>query len=722
MNGQALGLTSGLIELEGVGPRRARQMAALGLTNIGKLVAHLPIRHEWHEPVRPISQLAEGEQATALGEVTATRLAGRYPKQRLEAKLTDESGSIDLVWFNGAFLRHTIQPGVRLRVRGKVVLYNHHLKLNNPMFDVLPEVDDDKPEPADALDRRLVPVYPAGEGLKSQAIAQAIARALPIALPLIEDHLPEDFRQSRAMPQLREAYRMQHAPADDDEVASSRRRLAYDELLMLQLGVHLRRAQLRQAGNAIALRADEALHERILARLPYTPTPGQLQAMRELAADLSKTTPANRLIQGDVGSGKTMVAAYAMLMAVASGCQAAIMAPTEVLAEQHERSLRAMLHKADVRVAMLTGSLNAADRQRVLADIALGHADIVVGTHALLTESVRFKSLALAIIDEQHRFGVQQRAALREKAGDTIPHTLVMTATPIPRTIAISVLGDLDITTIADMPPGRAAVHTELVPTAARDWAYAQLRQHVEKAGRAFVIAPAIGGDEHQLEIADPPADQSDADTPKEPFVGVVDLARELEKGHLAGLKLGILHGRMNTATREAVMERFRAGDTKVLIATTIVEVGVDIPGVTCMVVEQADRFGLAQLHQLRGRLGRGQVPQGLSPTCLLVADATTDIGTQRLKAIAHTTDGFKLAEADFALRGPGELFGSRQWGALPLRVADLVKDAKLLELARRDARAWVDRSPNLANPEDAVLKKRVLRTVGQWLGLADVG
>ena len=722
MTEQALSLTSPLMLLGGIGPRRARQMAALGLTNIGKLVAHLPARHEWHEPARRINQLVVGQQASTSGEVTATRLVGQYPRRRLEAKLTDDTGSIDLVWFNGAFHRHTVQPGVVLRVRGKVALYNHHPRLNNPLFEVVPEDEPGKPKDTGPDDRRLVPVYPAGEGLKSQAIAQAIARALPIALPLIEDHLPEDFRDSRAMPELREAYRMQHAPADDDEVGASRRRLAYDELLMLQLGVHLRRAQLRQAGNAIALRADEALHERILARLPYTPTPGQLQAMRELAADLSKTTPANRLIQGDVGSGKTMVAAYAMLMAVASGCQAAIMAPTEVLAEQHERSLRAMLHKADVRVAMLTGSLNAAERQRILADLALGHADIVVGTHALLTESVRFKSLALAIIDEQHRFGVQQRAALREKAGDTIPHTLVMTATPIPRTIAISVLGDLDITTIADMPPGRAAVHTEVVPKASRDWAYAQVRHHVENGGRAFVIAPAIGGDEHQLELDQSPSDTPEGDTPREPFVGVLDLARELEQGHLAGLQTGVLHGRMNTATREAVMERFRAGETRILIATTIVEVGVDVPGVTCMVVEQADRFGLAQLHQLRGRLGRGQVPQGLQPTCLLVADATTDIGAQRLKAIARTTDGFKLAEADFALRGPGELFGSRQWGALPFRVADLVLDAKLLELARRDARAWVDRSPNLANPEDAVLKKRVLRTVGQWLGLADVG
>lgn len=717
MTEQTLSLTSPLIELHGVGPRRAKQLAALGLTNIGKLIAHLPMRHEWHEPTRPIAELTEGEQCSAVGEVTSTRMAGRFPKQRLQAKLTDDSGSVDLVWFYGGYLRSQIQPGVRLRVQGKVATYNHHPQLANPTFDVLPEAEEGDSSD-DGLDRRLVPVYSAGEGLKSKAIADAITAALPAALPHIEDHLGAAFRDHHALPELREAYRMQHAPADEDELAVSRRRLAYDELLMLQLGVQLRRAELRQAGRAVALRADEELHERIVSRLPYTPTPGQLAAMRELAGDLAQTMPANRLIQGDVGSGKTMVAAYAMLMAVATGHQAALMAPTEILAEQHERSLRAMLKKADVRVAMLTGALSNAERQHVLADLAMGHTDIVVGTHALLTDVVKFKSLALAIIDEQHRFGVHQRAALREKAGETIPHTLVMTATPIPRTIAISVLGDLDVTTIGDMPPGRQPVHTEHVPKASRDWAYARLREHVRGGGLAFVIAPAIGGSSQQLELVEP----SESNTDKEPLVGVVDLIKELEADPLKGVRCGLLHGKMPTATREAAMERFRSGEAPVLVATTIVEVGVDVPGATCMVVEQADRFGLAQLHQLRGRVGRGGMPEGLRAECLLVADPTTEVGAKRMEAITKTTDGFKLAEADFALRGPGEMFGSRQSGALPLKVADLVRDAELLELARRDAQDWVKRSPKLGNAEDAVLKRRVLRTVGEWLGLADVG
>jgi ATP-dependent DNA helicase RecG len=720
-------LTSGLVELQGVGPRRAKQLAALGLTNVGKLIAHLPFRHEWHEPIQNIANLTEAANASASGEITSTRLAGRYPKQRLEAKLTDDTGSIDLVWFNGGFLRKQIQPGVHVRVQGRVASFNHRLQMANPTFDLLPDPQTtatDQPQATAAPnDRRLVPVYPAGEGLKSPAIAAAIRSAIDAgALLHVEDHLAPDYREHRALPVLADAYRMQHAPADEDEVALSRRRLAYDELLMLQLGVQLRRAQLRQQGKAIALRADEQLHQRILARLPYTPTPGQLAAMAELAQDLAQDTPANRLIQGDVGSGKTMVAAYAMLMAVATGHQAALMAPTEILAEQHGRSLTQMLARADARVALLTGAMPQAQRSRVLADITMGHADIVVGTHALLTEHVRFKSLALAVIDEQHRFGVQQRAALREKAGGAIPHTLVMTATPIPRTIAISVLGDLDVTTINDMPPGRQPVRTEHITKQARPWAYERLRHHVEHGGRAFVVAPAIGDGAQQLGL-----DASDTFEPAEgnapePLVGVLELKKELEQSHLAGLRIGLLHGKMPTDAREATMERFRTGDIQVLIATTIVEVGVDIPAATCMLVEQADRFGLAQLHQLRGRVGRGAVPQGLHAECLLVANPTTDLGQQRLQAITSTTDGFKLAEADFTLRGPGELFGSRQSGALPLRVADLVRDAKLLELARRDAQQWVKDSPELGGEHNKVLRRRVFRTVGQWLGLADVG
>jgi len=716
----AIELTSGLESLPGVGRTRARQLAALGLTNVGKLIAHLPARHERHEPTRPIAQLEIGTAGAAVGEVTATRVAGRYPKQRLEARLADETGSIDLVWFGGAYLRERIQPGVRLAVRGVVRLFNHHPQMANPRFSVL----SDNPAGAQGggdsagaeAGRRLVAVYPAGEGLRSVAVERAIASALPQALPLIEEHLPEDFRRHRGLPTLAEAYRMQHQPANEGEVASSRRRLAYDELLMLQLGVQLRRAAIRRAGLAVALRHDGAVHRRILSRLPHELTPGQHRVVGEVAQDLAGTTPANRLVQGDVGSGKTMVAAYAMLMAAASGKQAALMAPTEVLADQHERSLRAMLTRAEVRFGLLTGSTPGPERRALLDGLASGEVDIVVGTHALLTEGVDFHDLAVAIIDEQHRFGVHQRAALRDKVGHRggIPHTLVMTATPIPRTIAISLLGDLDVSTIDDLPPGRTPVRTELVPTASRALAYERLRERVESGGRAFVVAPAIGGGDRQLtlEADDRPTAVGG------PLTGVQELAEELAQGPLAGLRVGVLHGRMPRAAREAVMERFRAGEVSVLVATTIIEVGVDVPEATCMVVEQADRFGLAQLHQLRGRVGRGAG----RARCMLVADPPTPEAHQRLEALCRTHSGFELADVDLSLRGPGELFGSRQTGAPPLRVADLTRDHELLELARRDAAGWIERSPQLQGEDMAVLRRRVLRTVGPWLGLADVG
>ncbi|MEO1008196.1 MAG: ATP-dependent DNA helicase RecG [Planctomycetota bacterium] len=711
-----IGLASPLVAIPRVGPRRAQQLAALGLTNVGKLVAHLPSRHEWREAEAPITEIQPGGIASAVGEVTATRIAGRYPRQRLEAKLTDGTGAIALVWFNGAYLKRTIQPGVRLRVQGRVAEFDHRPQMANPAFTVLPEAEEaDAPAPTPG-ERRLWPVYPAGEGLKPDAIAEIIAAALPHALPLIDDHLPEAFRKDRGLPTLADAYRMQHAPADEDEVAASRRRLAYDDLLLLQLGVQLRRGQLRRSGRAPALRADDEVRRRILQRLPHELTAGQRHAAGEIADDLSQSTPCNRLVQGDVGSGKTLVAAYAMLLAVASGHQAALMAPTEVLAEQHAQSLRAMLQRADVRLALLTGTVPEPERASMLAALEAGEIDLVVGTHALLTDRVRFRSLAVAIIDEQHRFGVEQRAALRAKAGDeSAPHTLVMTATPIPRTVAVTLLGDLDVSTIDDLPAGRKPVRTEHVPYAARSSAYARVRACVDRGERAFVVAPAIGGEDAQLALVPAGADDG---ANRGGLVGVADLAEELGSGPLNGVRLGVLHGKIPTRARDAIMERFRIGEIQVLVATTIIEVGVDVPEASCIVIEQADRFGLAQLHQLRGRVGRG----GQDAECMLLADPATEDGTGRISAMCRTNSGFELADADFALRGPGELFGSRQSGALPFKVADLVRDADLLELARRDAVAWIERSPTLSRGEDAVLRRRVMRTVGDWLGLADVG
>ncbi|MFA6045677.1 MAG: ATP-dependent DNA helicase RecG [Phycisphaerales bacterium] len=682
-------------------PRMAALVRTLGLTNLGRLVAHLPMRHERMEAETTINQLASGSIISTRGEITATRpVMGRRP--RFEAVLLDHTGRLDLVWFNALYMRDKIHPGVRVRVQGKVSRRGPGLQAVNPKIEVI-AAEGEEPAEHEAAWR---PVYPASENVNSVSIWRAIKKVLPVALPLIEEHLPEAFRREREMPTLAEAYRMQHEPTSEAEILGSRRRLAYDEFLLLQLGVHMRRAHLRERLRAPALRFSEGIDKDIRARLPFTLTAGQESAVREIAADLSRATPTNRLIQGDVGSGKTMVALYAMLMAVASNMQASLMAPTEILAEQHFEGLSRILKGSRVRLALLTGGTAKNERDALLARLAAGDIDLLIGTHALLTEDVRFKELAVAVIDEQHRFGVHQRARLRASATDdkSTPHVLVMTATPIPRTLAITLFGDLDISVVRGLPPGRTPIETETVGAELRRDAYEDVAARVARGEQAYVVVPAI--------------EPGEAGTGGEPIRDVRTVQTELESRWLKGVRIASMHSRLARDTREATMERFRLGEIKVLVATTVIEVGVDVPNATAIVVEQADRFGLAQLHQLRGRVGRGL----LLSKCWLIADPVTPEGEQRLAVMCATTDGFVLAEKDLEIRGPGEVFGTRQSGLPPFKVADLMRDRALLDMARRDAAAWVKRSPVLAYPEEAVLRRRLLKSYGDTLGLADVG
>ncbi|HRQ71471.1 MAG TPA: ATP-dependent DNA helicase RecG [Phycisphaerales bacterium] len=696
-----LTLLSPLTQVQGVGLRRAEMLATLGITSLGRLVAHLPTRHERHEEERPIAELTPGQIVSTRAEVTATRVIDRRPRPRFEAVLHDGTGRLDVVWFNQTFLAQRIHPGHHLRVQGTLRRVGNKLQLANPRWEIIPESGGPAPREA-----RLRPIYPASEQVKSWEIEAAVRAVLPSALPLIEDHFPEAFRRERALPALAEAYRMMHEPKDEDEVRAARRRLAYDELLFLQLAVFMKRRQLRSESRAPALKWTEAIDRHIRQRFPFTLTPGQEEALAEVVRYLTSETPANRLIQGDVGSGKTVIALYAMLLAVAGGRQAALMAPTELLAEQHFGLITASLEGSRVRVELLTGSMPRAERESALARIASGDADLLVGTHALLTESVRFRSLALAVIDEQHRFGVHQRAMLRQKGadGDTTPHVLVMTATPIPRTLAITLFGDLDVSTIRGLPPGRRPVTTRVVAPEKRREVYEFVRRRIETGGQAYIVVPTIGdepGGVGEGEIAD-----------------VRSVLRELEAGPLAGMRLAALHGRLKRSTRDHVMARFRAGLVHALVATTVIEVGVDVPNASVMVVEHADRFGLAQLHQLRGRVGRGS----RRSVCILIADGSTPESQQRLRVLAETNDGFVLAERDLEIRGPGEVFGARQSGAAALRVADLMRDRDLLTLARRDARDWIDRSPRLDRLDESILRRRVLKAHGAEFGLGDVG
>jgi ATP-dependent DNA helicase RecG len=699
-----------LADVPGIPAPVARTLADMGVTNVGRLLAYLPTRHERQEAEADIDRIVPGQLASARGEITAIRRAGKGRKVRVEAVLMDETGRLDLVWFNAAYMVSRIEPGMRVRVQGDARRRGPGLQMANPKMTIV----RDGAEPA-TLEERLRPVYPATADITSQQIEKAVRVILEPALALLEDHLPEDFRKTHSLVGLADAYRGMHAPTADEHTTSGRRRLAYDELLLLQLGVQIKRAQLRHKTKAPALKHTAAIDRHIRARLPFALTPSQESVVAEVARDLSGEVPANRLIQGDVGSGKTAVAAYAMLLAVASGHQAAFMAPTTLLAEQQHASISSMLEGSKVRVLLLTGSMPAREREDARRALAEGKADIVFGTHALLTEDVRFKSLAVAIVDEQHRFGVHQRARLRAKGEDeaTTPHVLVMTATPIPRTLAITLFGDLDISTIEKPPPGRKPIKTRVVGREMRGEVYRFVLERLEKGEQAYVVCPAVGGDEEEKPLV-----ESGEQLAALELTDVASLAAELRATHLAGKRLAEIHGRLKPDARVEIMRNFRAGKIDALIATTVIEVGVDVQNATVMVVENADRFGLSQLHQLRGRVGRGTK----GGACILVGEPRTEEAKQRLEVIAATSDGFKLAERDLEIRGTGDVFGTRQAGAPSFRVADLMRDRNLLALARRDAAAWIEKSPLLDRPDERLVLKRLLKAHGKFLGLGDVG
>ncbi|MFO0860679.1 MAG: ATP-dependent DNA helicase RecG [Phycisphaerales bacterium] len=701
---RAISLSTRIDELPGIAARSIPGLRELGLTNLGKLIAHLPLRHERLEAEAAVEDLEAERIVSARGEITATRVVLRHPK-RFEAVLMDNGQRLDLVWFHALYMREKILPGMRLRVQGKAKKYGPGLQIANPKIEIL----KDEAEPV-ATRARLRPVYPANERIKSVAIERAIESVLPRALPLLEDHLPPELLEARELPSLARAYELIHRPRTEGDLEEGRRRLAYDELLLLQLGVQMKRNQLRREMSAPPLPCTEAIDRRIRGRLPFELTASQNSALQEIAADVARSTPMNRLLQGDVGSGKTAVAAYAMLLSVAAGHQAALMAPTELLAEQHYATLRELLAASRVEIRLITSSQEPAARRAALGEIASGEASLVIGTHALLEETVRFKSLGLAIIDEQHRFGVHQRAALRAKGEKerVTPHVLVMTATPIPRTLALTMFGDLDVSSIRGLPPGRVPTRTRIVARPRRREVYDFARQRLEKGEQAFVVVPAIDSRE-----------ESDS---TQTVTGVKELLAELQSGAFAGVAMGMLHGRLKARDRAEIMAKFRAGDIRCLVATTIVEVGVDVPNATLMIIEHADRFGLAQLHQLRGRVGRG----ARAGVCVLVSDEPEDaepsVATQRLQLLVETTDGFRLAEGDWALRGSGGFFDTRQSGLTSLRVADLVRDRDLLEVARRDAQDWIGRSPLLKGPGEGLVLRRLMKTFGTELGLVAVG
>lgn len=712
-------------DLPGIGKRKAQALRRLDIFSVTDLLRHYPMRYEKEAAEGSIADLpTDGKTVgSARGQVVACRWVspqGYGKKGRFEATLRDESDHVGartllLTWFNAGYLRDRIHPGLLLRVQGKAKLFNDYPQMVAAKWEVLDE--EDSPE---AANERLRPVYPATEHFSSVMVERLLDEVLPWALPMVADPLPSALVKHHNMPVLAEALRMIHRPDDLEEPKAARRRLAFNELLLLQLGIAMRRAEVEHKFVAPALHHSAAIDEHIRGRFPFALTDTQTKAVAEIAADLTRTRPMNRMLQGDVGAGKTVVALYALLMAVADRKQGALMAPTELLAEQHHGSISRLLEGSNVKVALVTG------KQRDGLDaVASGEADLVIGTHALLSSSVAFKDLAVVVIDEQHRFGVMQRAALRTPAEgdggkDRVPHTLVMTATPIPRTLSLTLLGDLDNTTLTGLPPGRMPIQNRVVGPEKADEVYKYLRTRLERGEQAYVVVPAIesagGGG------ANSGSETSGGETSggAGPLKSVNALAKTLQEKFLDGYKVATVHGRLKRETRQKVMERFRGGKVDVLVATTVIEVGVDVPNATVMVIEHAERFGLAQLHQLRGRVGRGDTSR--RSLCVFIAEPTTDDALARMDAIASTNDGFKIAELDLRIRGMGEILGTRQSGLPPMKLARIPEDLELLGLAKRDAKAMIGGDPELSRPEHEKLRKVLRVQYGPALGLVDIG
>ncbi|MFE6315068.1 ATP-dependent DNA helicase RecG [Streptomyces rochei] len=696
-----------------LGPATAKVMAEhLGLHTVGDLLHHYPRRYEERGQLTHLADLPMDEHVTVVAQVADARLhtfasskAPRGKGQRLEVTITDGSGRLQLVFFgNGVHKPHKeLLPGTRAMFAGKVSVFNRRLQLAHPAYELL-RGDGDGDETVESWAGALIPLYPATAKLESWKLAKAIQTVLPSAQEAV-DPLPDSLREGRGLVSLPEALLKIHRPHTKADIEDARARLKWDEAFVLQVALARRRHAETQLPAVPRKPSPDGLLTAFDDRLPFTLTDGQRKVSREIFDDLATDHPMHRLLQGEVGSGKTMVALRAMLAVVDAGGQAVLLAPTEVLAQQHHRSVVEMMGELAeggmlggaehaTKVVLLTGSMGAAARRQALLDLATGEAGIVIGTHALIEDKVQFHDLGLVVVDEQHRFGVEQRDALRGK-GKQPPHLLVMTATPIPRTVAMTVFGDLETSVLDQLPAGRSPIASHVVPAAdkphflARAWE--RVREEVSNGHQAYVVCPRIGDEDDPKKGA---GRSAEGDAEKRPPLAVLDVAEQLAEGPLRGVRVEVLHGRMQPDDKDAVMRRFAAGETDVLVATTVIEVGVNVPNATAMVIMDADRFGVSQLHQLRGRVGRGSAP-GL---CLLVTEMPeASAARQRLNAVAGTLDGFELSRIDLEQRREGDVLGQAQSGArTSLRVLAVIEDEEIIAEARREAAAVVAADPEL--------------------------
>ena len=660
--------------IKGVGEARARSLAKLGITDLFSLLSYFPRAYEDRRAYKTIAGLTPGEMSCVCAVVAGEPKLSRIRKglDLIKLRVVDETGALELTYFNQSYLKTAFRTGDAYVFYGRAEGAPGRPRMVNPLFER---------EGARQITGRIMPIYPLTAGVSQSMLCKAVEQGLSACIDELPDILPEDVRFTYQLCHTRFAYENIHFPADDEALAAARRRLAFEELFLLALGLHLLRSRRVSVSGKVCRPIDLSP---FFASLPFSLTGAQRRAIDDIARDLSAARPMNRLIQGDVGSGKTMVAAAAIYMAAKNGLQCALMAPTEILAEQHYRSLAPLLGPLGIPCALLTASTKAKERRALNEALRTGALSLVIGTHALLSPDVQYQNLGLVVTDEQHRFGVDQRAALSAKGEN--PHLLVMSATPIPRTLALMIYGDLDMSVLNELPPGRQKIDTFTVPSSYHERIYAFLRRLVAEGRQAYIVCPMV----------------AENDELPDERKAVTAYAEMLQKDVFPDLRIAPIHGKMKPKEKDAVMRAFAAHELDVLVSTTVIEVGVDVPNAALMLIENAECFGLSQLHQLRGRVGRGQHKS----YCVLVSDNKGEENRARLRVMSSTSDGFVIAEEDLKLRGPGDFFGSRQHGLPSLRVADLSCDLALLHETQQAANALLAADPDLsAHP---LLKARV--------------